>query len=61
LDDCWLPYSSLYFILAEPATCKASVLQAYFLKNQTLNPLEKASHEAVPPQENNQCPLHTIL
>jgi serine/threonine-protein kinase len=61
LDDCWLPYSSLYFILAEPATGKASVLQAYFLKNQTLNPLEKASHEAVPPQENNQCPLHTIL
>jgi serine/threonine-protein kinase len=53
LDDCWLPHSNLYFILAKPAAGKATTLQAYFLKNQTLNALDKASHDTMQLQENN--------
>jgi hypothetical protein len=61
LDDCWLPHSSLYFILSKPSTGQASVLQAFFLKNQTINALDQASHDAVVLQENHPCPPPTTL
>jgi serine/threonine-protein kinase len=61
LDDCWLPYSSLYFILSKPSVGQASVLQSFFLKNQTLNAQDQASHDALVLQENHACPPPTTL